>query len=313
MRARWPLLASATAVVAVVRKRRELGLPRALSNVLAASVPMTVALALPRGRPRAVAVWAAHMWAYKAAFEIPYDRPARLRGRLRVEEPLRFDSKLGCGVPPTQRLQRRLRRHGRVNWIDRALTVVYAAWEAEPHLALALLLARRPERFGALALRQAVTFDLTLVGYWLVPTAPPWWASEKQGLMDGSVRRVTTRVARDLRGEPLDQEDVQGANPWASMPSDHFASALAAAFTWHELAPAAGAAGFGYALLLAFALVYLGEHYVADLIAGGALALGVAAASPLAEALARRLDDLRSSRREQLCSGVGKGRSREQC
>jgi len=47
-----------------------------------------------------------------------------------------------------------------------------------------------------------------------------------------------------------------------------------------------------YALLLGFCLVYLGEHYVADLLAGGALALGVVGAEPLVEPLARRIDDL---------------------
>ncbi len=56
--------------------------------------------------------------------------------------------------------------------------------------------------------------------------------------------------------------------------------------------PAAGAAGLGYALLLGFALVYLGEHYVADLLAGGALALAVATAGPLAAPAARRLDNI---------------------
>ncbi len=47
--------------------------------------------------------------------------------------------------------------------------------------------------------------------------------------MDGRVQRVPPRVIRDLRGEPLDQDDNAGANPWAGMPSDHFAAALAGA------------------------------------------------------------------------------------
>jgi membrane-associated phospholipid phosphatase len=231
------------------------------------------------------------MWAYKIAFEIPYDRPERVRRRLRVEPPLRFDGWLGRGVPPTQRLQEALRTQAQVNWLDRALTAVYAFWEFEPHLALALLLVRRPERFPAMAVRQGATFDLTLLGYWLVPSAPPWWASEKQRRMDGHVQRVPTRVARDLRGEPLEQEDVQGSNPWAAMPSDHFASALSAAATLREVSPALGAAGLAYALLLGFSLVYLGEHYLADLLAGAALAAGVAAAEPVLVPLVCRADE----------------------
>jgi membrane-associated phospholipid phosphatase len=289
-RARRRLLLVVPAGVIVVRLRRRAGLPRSLSTAVAASVPAAVAAALPRGNARHVLLWSAQMWAYKVAYEIPYDRPERLRARLTVDAPIRVDRALGLGMPPGERLQRRLRERGRVTALDRVLTAIYLTWEAEPHLALALVLARRPERFGALALRQAATFDLTLLGYWLLPTAPPWWASEKAGRMDGRVQRVPTRVIRDVRGEPLEQDDVEGANPWAAMPSDHFAASLAAALALAEVNPAAGAAGLAYAAVLGFALVYLGEHYVADIVAGGALALGVAALAPALAPAARRAD-----------------------
>jgi membrane-associated phospholipid phosphatase len=68
------------------------------------------------------------------------------------------------------------------------------------------------------------------------------------------------------------------------------ASALAAAFTLRAIHPALGAAGLGYALLLGFTLVYLGEHYVVDLLAGAGLALGVAAAEPVLAPTVRRVD-----------------------
>jgi membrane-associated phospholipid phosphatase len=230
------------------------------------------------------------MWAYKIAFEVPYDRPERLRTRLRVDGPLGADTRLGAGVPPSQRLQERLRRPGSVNRLDRVLAGVYVVWEAEPHLALAALLARRPERFARAAVRQAITFDLTLLGYWLVPSAPPWWASEKEGRMDGHVQRVAPRVIRDARGEPLEQDDNAGANPWAAMPSDHFAAALAAALTLRDLHPAAGAAGLAYAGILGFALIYLGEHYAVDLLAGTALAAAVAALARPLTPVGNRID-----------------------
>jgi membrane-associated phospholipid phosphatase len=110
------------------------------------------------------------------------------------------------------------------------------------------------------------------------------------GHMDGRVVRVVPRVFRDARGEPLDQDDTAGANPWAAMPSDHLAAALAAALTLRELHPAAGPAGLGYAAVLGFALVYLGEHYVIDLLAGAALAAAVAAAQRPLAPFARRVD-----------------------
>jgi membrane-associated phospholipid phosphatase len=42
-----------------------------------------------------------------------------------------------------------------------------------------------------------------------------------------------------------------------------------------DLDPRLGAAGWAYALLLGFTLVYLGEHYVTDLVAGLGLALAL--------------------------------------
>src|SRR3954467_8946417 len=74
--------AYATAAVWLVRKRRRWSLPRTVSLGLAYSVPLAVAATVPRGRRGAALTWAAHMWAYKLVFEMPYDRPELLRPRL---------------------------------------------------------------------------------------------------------------------------------------------------------------------------------------------------------------------------------------
>jgi membrane-associated phospholipid phosphatase len=50
--------------------------------------------------------------------------------------------------------------------------------------------------------------------------------------------------------------------------------------------------GWSYAGLLGLALVYLGEHYAIDLIAGAALAEGVRTAAPRVAPLTRRLSSL---------------------
>ena len=59
-----------------------------------------------------------------------------------------------------------------------------------------------------------------------------------------------------------------GGNPLAAMPSLHFATSVMAAHLLTELGPVEGAIGWTYASTLGVALVYLGEHYVADLLAG---------------------------------------------
>ncbi len=68
------------------------------------------------------------------------------------------------------------------------------------------------------------------------------------------------------------------------MPSLHFATSLMAALLLAEIGPVAGALGAGPTrATLGFALVYLGEHYVTDLLAGAALVALVRRGEPLAE------------------------------
>ena len=278
-RVRWPPLIYLPSVVTFARLRRKLGPPPAPLTLIAVyAAPAVVSYALPRGRIRAYLTWLTHMWAYKVAFEVPYDRPERLRARLRIDEPIALDRRIGLGVPPSQRLQRRLRHPPRLTALDRLVNAVYLLWELEPHVALGWILSRHPGRFPGAALRLALTYDSTIVGYFATPTAPPWWASEIEGRMDGDVRRVNVEVVRALRGKPRPgspEDHKSGSNPWAAWPSDHFASALSAAIALAEAEPRAGAIGFGYAAALGFALVYSGEHYVIDLLLGAALALAV--------------------------------------
>jgi membrane-associated phospholipid phosphatase len=95
--------------------------------------------------------------------------------------------------------------------------------------------------------------------------------------MGGDVRRVMVEVLRWLKDKerPTGGDHKVGANPFAAMPSDHFGSAAMTAILLGELDPRLGAAGWSYALLLAFALLYLGEHYLTDMIAGLALTVAV--------------------------------------
>lgn len=284
-RVRWAPLLYVPAVVTFARLRRRVGPPPAPVSIAAVyATPVVIACALPRGRVRTSLTWLAHMWAYKVAFEVPYDRPERSRSRLRIDQPIASDRAIGLGVPPPQRLQRRLRRPPQLTLLDKLLTGIYLFWEAEPHLALGWLLSRHPGRFPGAAMRMALTFDATLVGYFATPTAPPWWASEIEGRMDREVRRVVVEVMRAVKGDPRPgspEDHKPGANPWAAWPSDHFASALSAAIALAEADPRVGALGFTYAAALGFALVYTGEHYVTDLLLGASLALAIHGAGTL--------------------------------
>ena len=206
-------VATAVSLVAVVRARGKPGLPRLVCTACAYAVAPALAAGFRRSFVRDGLVWGAQMWAYKNAFEMPNDDSQRLRERVHFDYPIAVDTRLGGGMPVGQRLQRRLRRRGELTWPDKGLTCFYWTWEAEPHLVLAWLRCRRPESFARGAGRLAATFNLTLVGYWVLPTAPPWWVSEKLGRMDGDVRRVMVEVSRWLKREPNPTEGDQSSAP----------------------------------------------------------------------------------------------------
>jgi membrane-associated phospholipid phosphatase len=264
--------------------------------------PLAVAVLYPRSRKRDVALYAMQMWAFTMVHELPYDDPERLQRRLRTRYPIVADRAIGLGRLPNARLQRALARLPRVATIDRFLTWVHWLWFLEPYIALVWILLRHPERFPRAARQLAAVFDIGCVGYFAVPTAPPWWASE-QGLTEEEVRRIMVGVGEQTwRSAWPAMYGALGGNPWAAMPSLHFATSTMAAISLSEAGRAEGAIGWSYALTLGFALVYLGEHYVTDLVAGAGLVAAVRRGEPLAEPAVLRVN--RGLRRlERLASG----------
>lgn len=267
-----------------------------------AAGPLAVAVLRPRSRKRDVALFAMQMWAFTMVHELPYDDPERLRRRLRARYPIAVDRAIGFGRLPNVRLQAALAGLRRVNGLDRFLTWVHWLWFLEPYAVLLWILLRHPERFPRAARQMAAVFDLGCIGYFAVPTAPPWWASE-QGLTREPVRRIMVGVGEETwRSAWPAMYGALGGNPWAAMPSLHFATSTMAAISLSEADRVEGALGWGYALTLGFGLVYLGEHYVTDLLAGAGLVALVRRGEPLAEPTVLRVN--RGLRRlERLATG----------
>lgn len=286
--ARWLLAAYAPAAVTLVVMRRRLGMPQAVTLPVASIAPLAVAAATPSGKVRYMAVGAAYMWVFKVTWELPYDNPEKLRQRLQVDYPIRIDSLIGGGVPPTLRLQRALRDRTRVTALDKAVTVIYGSWFV-PHLVLGWILVRHEQYVPRAAGRLAAAYHLTTPFYWLVPTAPPWWASESEGKMGGEVERVARHVIRDFRKKPRLNVDETPGNPWGSMPSDHIASAAITAMALSEVSVVYGTLAWAYVVLASFSVVYLGEHYIVDVIAGFAVAEAMRLGEPLVSPLVRRV------------------------
>jgi membrane-associated phospholipid phosphatase len=278
----------APVAIALTMLRKRVNLPPPLALVIASGAPLAVAAALPpRSRWRYVGAGMTYMWLFKVSWELPADDERRHRRRLHIDYPITVDSALGGGMPPGQRLQRRIRGDGDVCAFDVFVSLIYGSWFV-PHVLLAYMLVRHPQFLPRAAGRLAASYHLTTPFYWFVPTAPPWWASEQGGRMDGEVHRVVRRVVCTVldRPPPGEDDEVPG-NPWGSMPSDHISSAAITARGLMEVNPALGALGWLYVGGAAFAVVYLGEHYVVDVLAGLAVAEVVHQAEPLAAPFVR--------------------------
>jgi membrane-associated phospholipid phosphatase len=288
--AAWTVVAAGVAAPLVRRKLR-LSKPAVLAT--AAAAPVAICIALPRTRKRDVAACALQMWAYLAAYKMPADDPEKLEARVRVAYPVEVDKALGLGTTPTLRLQRAFGTPGQFARWEKLLVWSHWLWFAFPHGTVLYVLLRHRGRFPRAAAQIYATFDIGVIAYWVIPTAPPWYAAER-GLMDDGrtpeVRRMMVEYGEQFWKSgwaPL--YGVLGGNPLAAMPSLHFATSVTAAHVLSDTGKVAGALGWSYAATLGVALVYLGEHYVVDLAAGAALAETVRRGTPLLAPLAKRL------------------------
>jgi membrane-associated phospholipid phosphatase len=295
--------------------------PALAVQTVAFCAPVGLCVAMRRSRARDVATCCLQMWAYVAAYKYPHDDPDGQAQRVHIDYPIAIDRLLGLGELPTVRLQRALARSGSAGpqWrtLDRVLVWAHWSWFMVPHGALLYVLLRHPRRFDRAAAMTYAVFDLGAAVYWVLPTAPPWYAAAapengsapaesgsapaengSAELGDGSVlpgnvrapsrgsieaRRMMVEYGEFFWGdgwEPL--YSVFGGNPLAAMPSLHFATSVMAALLLAETGPVAGALGWAYAGTLGFALVYLGEHYLVDLLAGAALTAAVRRLGPRA-------------------------------
>jgi hypothetical protein len=313
--AAWGLVAAG---IAAPLLRKRLPTPPVLAQIVAFGAPAGLAVAMPRSRTRDVAVCALQMWAYLAAYKTPHDDPDAQQRRVLIDYPIAADRLLGLGELPTVRLQRAFAKE---QWRlgDRVLVWTHWLWFAVPHGSLLYILLRHRDRFERAAVMTYAVFDLGAIVYWLAPTAPPWYAASVAGRNDefdggllertgrcepveavedaralghpgsnGHRRQIVVRRMMVEYGEFFWKDgwgplySVLGGNPLAAMPSLHFATSMMAAELLTETAPVAGALGCAYAATLGLALVYLGEHYVVDLLAGAALTAAIRRFGPLA-------------------------------
>ena len=278
--------------VAAPLLRRRLRLTPPVVIATAAAAPFALCVLVPRSRARDVGTCVLQMWAYVATYKMPNDdpealepaRPGRLpgQGRPRCSAAARR-RRCGCSARsarPGASRRGRSCSSGRTGSGSRSRTGPCCTCSSAT-------------ASGSRAARRRSTRRSTsgCIGYWAVPTAPPWYAAA-EGLMDDGrtpeLRRMMVEYGEQFwRSGWAPLYGVLGGNPLAAMPSLHFATSVTAAHVLAETGAARRVARLGLHGALGLALVYLGEHYVVDLAAGLALAEGVRAGAPAAAPLAR--------------------------
>jgi membrane-associated phospholipid phosphatase len=197
--------------------------------------------------------------------------------------PIRFDEFVsrifgGSGTLPTVGLQHALcgdpcLRESDPRWYDVFFTTIYASHFLTGLTIAAVLWVRKREEW-LLFMRRYVAMNFgALIVYILYPMSPPWMASE-DGYIHEVIPRLTGRGWRDLGLGRFDLVLQGVGNPVAAMPSLHAGITFLVAIygIWRLRTPLRWLLPL-YPLAMCVTLVYYGEHYVVDVLAGALLAV----------------------------------------
>ncbi len=213
------------------------------------------------------AVWAVFTFFRSFADETPLARKVNL-------QVLHFERWLFDGQIPTVTLQSRYFSPENLHWWDYFLTFIHWSYFLVPHFVAFRLWQVYPHIFRRFLAGMTILLSVGLAIYFLIPTNPPWLSDDSATPAGPTVQRVMETVAFQLGGGLYEASySVVGeSNPIAAMPSIHTAITFLLIFPaayfgrrWQWLAIA-------YALSMMLALVYLGEHYVVDVVMGSAVA-----------------------------------------
>lgn len=210
---------------------------------------------------------------FNLARAVADDAGLAMAGRTLVSS---VETRLFGGTLPSQWLQERFHDPDQVRAHDLVLALVHASFFITPFVLAVMLYWKRRAVFHRYCLATAFAFGLGLVGFLLLPTAPPWLSDPD------TVTRVTVQaLSMGNDGVTGTGEATTTGNPRlafepnhvAAMPSVHVAAAVLVFLAMRRTAAWLALPGAAYALAMTLAVVYLGEHFLLDALVGWAIAL----------------------------------------
>ncbi len=195
-----------------------------------------------------------------------------LTGVVHVGFPIQADRWLFRGAEPNIWLQSHFFHPGHPHWYDYVASFLYPMHFVTPLvLAFVLWMWWKP-RYWRFVTAYLLLCYAAFATYLLYPMAPPWWAYRVGKLPP--VHLVLYEVHYDGVQNPIVlATQFFKPNPVAAMPSLHAAVPVLIWLTLWKTWPRWGWAMVVYPAAMGSAVVYLGEHYVIDVIAGAGYAL----------------------------------------
>ena len=183
------------------------------------------------------------------------------------------------GDLPTATLQNWL-WDGRVQWFDIALYLPYMLHFVLPVGMAIVIWENRREHYWNYVTAFSIVSFAAFFTFLLFPAPPPWLAVENGYIED--IRRISSDVWFSLGISDFPSVYNQiSPNPVAAMPSLHAAWAiLLYIFVLKLYGRRWGLLALSYPLVISFVVVYQGEHYVIDALAGIIYALGAYFSAP---------------------------------
>jgi membrane-associated phospholipid phosphatase len=181
--------------------------------------------------------------------------------------PIAADRVLGFGALPTSLLQ---------TWFgglyfDWFMIGVYLSYFiVPPMVAIAVWLKR--DGLSTLVAATLMAYALGLVVHLFLPTAPPWLASFR-GVIP-HIDRIFSDLVHPAFQQTYESGQSVSQNDVAAMPSIHIAVTTLAAAALVRLRRSLLIPAVAYVALMTFSIVYLGEHYLIDAVAGALLGIG---------------------------------------
>jgi hypothetical protein len=213
-------------------------------------------------------------------------------GSVHFNYPIAIDKALFFGHVPTAVLQNWLFHPGISDWYNYGADLLHVLHFVVPLFFAAIIWQHYRQHYWPFVIALLLTSYAAFVTFLLLPTAPPWLAG----------------LRGDLPGVVLVHNGIPGLksvyttfspNPVAAMPSLHAAYPwLFLLFAWRLWGWRASPIAL-YPAAVWFGVVYLGHHYVADLLGGVLYATAAYAivCSPVGERMARAIRSLAPWRR----------------